>query len=90
MAGTSSFNEDDFEQALQPSNWLETKQLNTPTFIATITPDGSFFLRGPALVEGFSKEAVQALTRFLSENVQLPPKEPPYDFSDFHPQRIDE
>jgi len=35
-------------------------------------------------------EDVQALTRFLSERVSLPRIDPPYDFSDFTPKRVDE
>ena len=81
----------DFHQELDPANWTEEgTRLHTPTFEALLKADGTLWLSGPALAEGFSVEAVQALTRFLSERVQLPPVEPPYDFKDFTPRRVDE
>jgi hypothetical protein len=78
---------EDFEEALK---WTEEQWLHSPTFKAQLKSDGTLFLSGAALREGFSVEAVQALTQFLSERVQLPPKEPVYDFSDFKPTRVDE
>lgn len=81
---------EDFEEAIQPENWTEEQILHTPTFEARLQADGTLFLSGPATREGFSAEAAQALTRFLSERVTLPPLEPPYDFSDFTPKRVDE
>ncbi len=83
------FDDLSFEGELDPKNWTEETYLHTPTFEALIKADGTLWLSGPALREGFSVEAVQALTRFLSERVQLPPVEPPYDFSDFAPRRVD-
>ena len=59
-------------------------------FEALLKADGTLWLSGPALQEGFSVDAVQALTRFLSERVQLPPMEPPYDFADFTPKPVEE
>jgi hypothetical protein len=90
MKSPEDFSHEDFIEALKPENWTEEQILHTPTFEAHIQPDGTLFLRGPALHEGFSVEAVQALTRFLSERVKLPPLEPTYDFSDFTPKRVDE
>ncbi|MBO0794404.1 MAG: hypothetical protein J2P36_26110 [Ktedonobacteraceae bacterium] len=81
---------DDFEEALKPENWTYEQWLHAPTFKAQLKADGTLFLSGAALREGFSAEAAQALTRFLSERVQLLPKEPPYNFEDFKPQRVDE
>ncbi len=81
---------DDFEEAVQPEHWAEEQWLHAPTFQAQLKADGTLYLSGPALREGFSIEEVQALTRFLSERVTLPPLEPPYDFSDFTPRRVDE
>lgn len=81
--------EDDFSKELDPKNWPEETRLRAPTFEALLKADGTLWLKGPALHEGFSVEAAQALTRFLSERVKLPPVEPPYDFSDFTPRRID-
>lgn len=77
-------------EVLQPDRWQEEATLHTPAFEATLKPDGTLWLRGPALGEGFSVEAVQALTRFLMERVAVPPPEPPYDFSDFHLRRPEE
>ncbi len=73
-----------FEEQLDPANWTEETRLHTPTFEALLKADGTLWLSGPALAEGFSVEAVQALTRFLSERVQ------PYDFKDFTPKRVEE
>lgn len=81
---------EDFEEALKPENWTEEQWLHTSTFKAQLKADGTLFLSGAALQEGFSVEAVQALTQFLSERVPLPPKEPPYDFQGFQPTRVDE
>ncbi|SRR6266446_9675115 len=77
------------DEELDPKKWTEETRLHTSTFEALLKVDGTLWLRGPALHEGFSVEAAQALTRFLSERVKLPPVEPPYDFSDFTPRRID-
>ena len=79
-----------FEVEINPSNWTEETRLHTPTFEALLKADGTFYLSGPALQEGFSVADVQALTRYLSERVELPSVEPPYDFSDFTPRRVDE
>ena len=79
-----------FERELDPRNWTEETRLYTPAFEALLKADGTLYLSGPALQEGFSVTDVQALTRFLSERVQLPPVEPLYDFSDFTPRRVDE
>jgi hypothetical protein len=87
--GIGDFSHEDFEEALKPENWVEETVLHTPTFEALLKSDGTLFLSGPSLREGFSVEAVQALTRFLSERVELPPLEPPYDFSDFTPKPIE-
>jgi hypothetical protein len=78
-----------FEEEINPANWTETTRLHTPTFEAVLKSDGTLYLSGPALREGFSAADVQALTRFLSERVTLPPVEPPYDFSDFTPKQVD-
>ncbi len=64
--------------------------MHTPTFEALLKADGTLWLSGPALAEGFSVEAVQALTRFLSERVQLPPKEPFLDITGYTPKRVEE
>jgi len=80
----------DFHQELDPANWTEEKRLHTPTFEALLKADGTLWLSGPALAEGFSVEAVQALTRFLSERVQLPPKEPFLDITGYTPKRVEE
>ena len=83
-------NLDDFNEALDPNNWQsEGTTLNTPTFQATIKPDGTLWVYGPALFEGFSVEATQSLTRFLSTYVTFPPEEPPYDFRDDTPNRVE-
>ncbi len=79
-----------FEEEVNPANWMEETRLHTPTFEALLKEDGTLWLKGAALREGFSVEAVQALTRFLSERVKLPPVEPPYDFSDFTPRPVEE
>lgn len=79
-----------FDDEVNPANWTEETRLHTPTFEAVLKADGTFWLSGPALREGFSSADVAALTRFLSERVQLPPIEPPYDFADFTPRRVDE
>lgn len=70
-----------FREQINPANWTEETRLHTPTFEALLKPDGTLYLSGPALHEGFSATDVQALTRFLSEHVTLPPVEPPYDFT---------
>ena len=80
---------EDFQQAIDPANWTEETVLHTPTFEAKLLADGTLWLKGAALHEGFSVEAVQALTRFLSERVKLPPVEPPYDFADFTRHPVD-
>jgi len=64
--------------------------LHIPTFEALLKSEGTLWISGPALAEGFSVEAAQALTRFLSERVQLPTVEPPFDFQDFTPRPLDE
>jgi hypothetical protein len=74
-----------FEKEIKPENWTEEQWLHTPTFEARLKADGTLYLSGAALREGFSVEAIQALTRFLSEHVKLPPLEPPYDFEGFTP-----
>ena len=79
-----------FEEEINPQRCTEETRLHTPTFEALLKADGTLWLSGPALAEGFSVEAAQALTRFLSERVHLPPVEPPYDFKDFTPRRVDE
>ena len=79
-----------FEEEINPQRWTEETRLHTPTFEATLKADGTLWLKGAALREGFSVEAVQALTCFLSERVRLPPMEPPYDFSDFTPRPVEE
>ena len=79
-----------FEEEINPQRWTEETRLHTPTFEALLKEDGTVFLSGPALQEGFSVDAVQALTRFLSERVKLPPIEPPYDFADFTPRPVEE
>ncbi len=79
-----------FDEELDPKNWTEETRLHAPTFEALLKEDGTLYLSGPALHEGFSIEAVQALTRFLAEHVKLPPVEPPYDFKDFTPKRVEE
>ena len=77
-----------FQEEINPQRWTEETCLHTPTFEALLKADGTLWLSGPALAEGFSVEAAQALTRFLSERVQLPPVEPVYDFKDFTPKRV--
>jgi len=57
----------DFHQELDPTNWTEETRLHTPTFEALLRADGTLWLRGPALAEGFSEEAAQAL-RASSQN----------------------
>ena len=79
-----------FDEEINPERWTEETTLHTPTFEALLKADGTLWLSGPALREGFSVADVQALTRFLSQHVQLPPVEPPYDFSDFTPRPVDE
>ena len=79
-----------FEEEIHPDHWTEETGLHTPTFEATLKADGTLWLKGAALREGFSVEAVQALTRFLSERVKLPPMEPPYDFEYFTPRPVEE
>ena len=79
-----------FEEEINPEHWTEEIGLHTPTFEALLKADGTLWLTGAALREGFSVEAVQALTRFLSERVKLPPLDPPYDFSDFIPRPVEE
>ncbi len=80
---------EDFEEAIKPENWTEEQWLHTPTFKAQLKADGTLFLSGPALYEGFSMEAAQALTQFLSERVKLPPPEPPYNFEGFTPTPVE-
>ncbi len=79
-----------FAEEINPQRWTEETRLHTPTFEALLKEDGTLWLSGPAMQEGFSVDAVQVLTRFLSERVQLPPMEPPYDFSDFTPRPVEE
>src|SRR3989442_1739866 len=73
------FDEISFQEEINPQRWTEEIRLHTPTFEALLKADGTLWLSGPALQEGFSVEAAQALTRFLSERVQLPPVEPLYE-----------
>ncbi len=79
-----------FEEEINPQRWTEETRLHTPTFEALLKADGTLWISGPALAEGFSVEAVQALTRFLSERVQLPPKEPFLDITGYTPKRVEE
>jgi hypothetical protein len=78
-----------FEEEINPEHWTEETRLHTPTFEALLKADGTLWLSGPALQEGFSAAAAQALTRFLLKRIQLPPIEPPYDFKDFTPTPVD-
>lgn len=79
-----------FEQEINPAHWEEETRLHMPTFEALLKADGTLYLSGPALHEGFSVADVQALTRFLSERVQLPPIEPLYDFEQVIFKQVDE
>jgi len=79
-----------FEEEINPQRWTEETRLHTPTFEALLKAVGTLWISGPALAEGFSVEAVQALTRFLSERVQLPPKEPFLDITGYTPKRVEE
>ncbi len=79
-----------FDEEINPQRWTEETCLHTPTFEATLKADGTLWLTGAALREGFSVEAVQALAHFLSERVKLSPVEPPYDFADFTPRPVEE
>lgn len=81
--------DEEIKNAIESEDWLVETSLHTPTFECQIKPDGTMFLRGPALREGFTLEAAQALTSFLLENVEVPAKPEPYDFSDFRPIRVD-
>ena len=65
-----------FEEELDPKHWTVETRLHTPTFEALLKADGTLYLSGPALREGFSITDAQALTRFLSERVPLPPVGP--------------
>jgi hypothetical protein len=56
-----------FDEEIKSEHWTEETGLHTPTFEATLKADGTLWLTGAALREGFSVEAVQSLTRFLSE-----------------------
>jgi len=85
-----SFESLSFEEQINPANWTEEQWLHSSTFDAKLTEDATLYLQGVALREGFSVEAVQALTRFLSERVKLPPNEPPFDFGDFTPTPSEE
>jgi len=85
-----SFDHLSFEEELNPANWIEETRLHTPTFEALLKPDGTLYLSGPALAEGFSVSDTQALTRFLSERIKLPPVEPLYNFEDFTPRQGEE
>ena len=53
-----------FEEEINPEHWTEETRLHTPTFEALLKEDGTLWLSGPALQEGLSVDAVQALTRF--------------------------
>jgi hypothetical protein len=59
---------------LNDDEWTREHGLHTPTFEAIIKPDGTLWLRGAAVYEHFSPEEAQALTQFLSERIELPPK----------------
>ena len=58
-----------FEEEINPQRWTEETRLHTPTFEATLKADGTLWLKGAALREGFSVEAVQALTCFRVTSV---------------------
>ena len=82
-------------EAVAPENWqpVETT-LTTPTLKATLRPDGTLYLSGPALQEGVAGDDVQALTRFLNEHVPLPLRPSPEEIDAemealFRPQRVD-
>ena len=79
-----------FEEEIHSAKWVEEAGLHTPTFEAILKADGTLYLSGPALREGFSVADVQALTRFLSARVQLPPLEPPDDLEDIVLKPVDE
>ncbi len=78
-----------FEEEINPKNWTEETCLHTTTFEAKLLVDGTLWLSGVALHEGFSVTDVQALTRFLSERVSLPSLPAPLDLSDFVPKQVD-
>ena len=81
---TFDFNHEDFQAALDPANWTSEDMLHTPTFEAKLAQDGTLTLLKPALGMTFSPEEARALTRFLSEHVQLPEEERP-SHEDFFP-----
>ncbi len=58
------FDDLNFAEEINPQRRTEETRLHTPTFEALLKEDGTLWLSGPALQEGFSVEAVQALTRF--------------------------
>jgi hypothetical protein len=74
---TDPFDSLSFEEEINPQRWASETRLHTPTFEALLKADGTLWLSGPALAEGFSVADVQVLTRFLSERVQLPPQDLP-------------
>jgi hypothetical protein len=79
----------DFFEALEVKNWSCETRLHTPTFEAVLKAEGTLFLRGIALHEGFALGDVQALTRFLGERVPFPPVPPPSDFAGYTPLRVE-
>jgi hypothetical protein len=73
--------------AFEAEAWTEERTLRTPTFEAHLQADGTLYLRGVALREGFSPTAAKALTRFLSEQINVEPLPPPSEI-EIHPQRV--
>ena len=90
MSNTNDPFEDlNLQEELSPDRWQDMgTTLHTPTFEAYIGVDGYPYLH--LTTNGFTRQEAETLTRFLVDQGLCPPKEPVYDFSDFHPQRVDE
>lgn len=69
-------------------NWTEEQVFPGNAFTARLQSDRTLYLTGVALTEGFSAEDALGLARFLLEHIELPPKEPPFDFEGFQPPCI--
>ena len=70
---SEAFNQDDFLQALDPNNWSRTDRFHTPTFDAILDQTVLTLLFSDGVSKQIPRSDVEALTRFLTQHVQVQP-----------------
>lgn len=84
----------DFEEQIKPEHWkLASTKLTTPSFEATLTPDGRLLLKFSSVEILLDRGEVEALTRFLDGHAGVEPLAPPQEpewFKNFKPTPVDD